>query len=124
MKKIALLLLKAVPVVGALCCAANSLLSYFYIDTAWTGFVMYAVFMTGWLALAYCFKFCSFYFKLIFYILTVQAINAIDYLYGLPLTNKGMFVLHCSIIGFLIIYFTICHVRDTRKLKEHLKETG
>lgn len=124
MKKLTLFLLKVIPVIGALCCASNALLSYFYIDAVWTGYVLYIAFLVGWLSLAYYFRFCSFYFMLIFYILISEGLNIIDYFFTLPLSDKGVFVLHCGIIGLIILFFTYFHVRDTRKLREHLEKNG
>jgi hypothetical protein len=121
MKKLTLLLLKAVPVIGAICCASNSLLSYFGYDLAWMGYVLYIAFLLGWLALASYFRFCSFYFMLILYILLSEGLNLIEYFHPLPLSERDVFILHCGIIGFMILFFTYFHVRDTRKLKEHLK---
>ena len=122
MKHILLLLLKAVPIVGALCCALSSLTAYFGYELAWLGYVMRAVFMIAWIALAYYFRFCSFYFFLIYYIITCDTINIIDYLRPLPLTDWGCFVLHCAVIGLFVILFTYFHVRDTKKVKQHLEE--
>ena len=122
MKKIVLLTLKIVPVVGALCCALNAIFSYYNIDLAWTGYILYFAFLLGWFALAIYFKFCSFYFILISYILLSEVINLIDYHFDLPFSDKGIFVLHCGLIGFIIIFFTYLHVRDTKKVKQHLKK--
>ena len=123
-KKLILILLKAVPVIGALCCALNSLLAYFGFDLAWTGYIMYFVFLIAWYALAKYFKFCSFFFVLLYYIITCEVINTIDYLFGIPISDKHFFVLHVALFGFYAILYTILHVRDTRKLKEHIKENG
>ena len=122
MKKVALLLLKAVPVVGAICCTLDSTLSYFFIDLSWTGYLMDVVFLAAWVALAVFFSFCSFYFMLLGYVILAQAINAVDYLYGIPLSDKGMFVLHCGLIGFMLLFFTYSHVRDTKRFKRHLTQ--
>ena len=124
MKKMALLMLKSVPVIGALLCALNSTLAYFGIDLAWTGYLMRVLFLIAWFMLARFFGFCSFYYKLIGYIILAQTINSIDYLYGIPLSDKGMFILHCGLIGFMLLLFTYCHVRDTKRLKRHLTKAG
>lgn len=123
-KKIVLISLKVVPCVGALSCAANSMLSYFGIDLAWLGYVVIIVFILSWYLLARYFQFCSFYFMLLYYVITCEAINIIDCKSQLPFSNKHMFVLHVALFGFYAILYTILHVRDTRKLKEHIKENG
>ena len=122
MKKVVLLLLKFVPVIGALCCAGNSLLSHFGYDLVWLGYVMQFTFLIAWYALAIYFKFCTFYKLLVLYVMVCEAINTIDYVFELPITEWGSFVMHCGIIGLFIIIFTIIHVRDTKKVKQHLEE--
>lgn len=122
MKKAVLLLLKFVPVVGALCCAGNSLLSHFGFDLVWLGYVMQFVFLIAWYALAIYFKFCTFYKLLVLYIMVCEAINTIDYVIGLPITEWDAFVLHCGIIGLFVILFTYIHVRDTKNIKRSSEE--
>ena len=124
MRKAALVMLKFVPVVYALCCALNSTLSYFGIDLAWIGFIANMMLFVGWLTLAYCFRFCSFYYALILYILTANGLNTIDYLFGIPVSDRGLFILHCGLIGLTILCCTYLHVRDTKKLKKHLTGVG
>ena len=121
-KKIVLISLKVVPCVGALCCAANSMLSYFEIYLEWLGYVAIIIFMLSWYLLAKYFKFCSFYFILLYYIITCEAIKIIDCNFTLPLSNKHMFVLHTSLFGFYALLYTILHVRDTRKIRKHLEK--
>ena len=57
---------------------------------------------------------------MIAYIITSELLNAIDYIYGLPLSEKGNFVLQCGTFGFYLLFYTILHVRDTRKVKRDL----
>jgi len=122
MKKLILILLKVVPTVAALCCALNSILSYFGINLAWLGYIVILVFFIAWIALAIYFKFCSFYFMLIGYIVVCEGLNLYDCLVGLPLSDRGMFVTHCSLIGITLLICTYAHVRDTKKIKQHFKE--
>ena len=121
-KKIALLSLKVVPCVGALCCAANSMLSYFGIKLAWLGYVAIIVFISSWYLLARYFKFCSFYFMLLYYIITCEVVNIIDFKYHLPFSDKHMFVLHVALFGFYTLLYTYLHVRDSRKTKKHIAQ--
>lgn len=123
-RKLALLLLKAVPVVGALSCVLNSMLSYIGIYLDWLGYATISFFIIAWYLLARIFNFCTFYFILLFYVLSCEALNMADYYIGIPVSDRGMFVLHVSLFGLYALIYTFIHVRDTRKLKEHLKETG
>lgn len=78
---------------------------------------MCATFLIAWLAIANYFKFCVFYILLVLYILACEIMNIIDYIWGIPLSDKGMFVLHCGLLGLTIITSTIAHVRDKGKHK-------
>ena len=118
--KPAILLLKFVPVVGAICCASNSTLSYYGIDATFMGYVFYCFILVTWLALAKLFHFCSFYYVMLAYLITTDIINIIDYTYGIPLSDKGYFVLQCGVFGFYLLFYTVLHVRDTRNLKKSL----
>ena len=124
MKKLIVFLLKAVPVVGALSCALNSTLSYYGFDLAWLGYLAHAVVLLAWIALAFYFRFCSFYYMLVIYILAAQTLNIMDCLFGLPFTDWELFVFHAGLIGFMLLFFTYTHVRDTRNLKKRLDEDG
>ena len=124
MRKIILILLKAVPVVGAICCACNSLLSYFGYDLVWVGYVMQITFLVAWYAMAVYFRFCTFFRLLILYIIACEGVNTIDYIWTIPISDWDYFVLHCGMIGLFIVVFTYIHVRDTKKIKQRFKEGG
>lgn len=114
-KKTLLSLLRFVPIVGASCCAADSLLSYYYIDSVWLGFIMRLTFLLAWIALAIYFRFCLFYMILVLYIIVCSALNAIDYIWGVPISSRELFVLHTGLIGVTAISAIIAHVRDKGK---------
>jgi len=118
MRDLMLLLLKLVPVVGAICCASNSILSYLFIETEWLGYVMCITFLIAWLALAIYFRFCIFYFVLILYILCCELLNILDYIFELPISDRGLFVLHCGLLGITIISATYAHVKSVKRTKK------
>ena len=120
MREILLRLLKFVPAIGALCCALNSTLSYFYIDLAWGGFVQHGLFLMVWILLAIYFKFCIFYMILVIYIIVCQILNTIDYIWGIPISDRGLFVLNVGLIGITAIAATIAHVRHIKRTKNNL----
>jgi len=121
-RKRILLMLKAVPVVGALCCAADSMLAYFGFNLEWLGYILAITLLTAWYALARYFRFCSFYFVLLGYIITCQALNTIDYLYGIPVSDKQFFILHVALFGFYALLYTYLHVRDNKADKGHTRQ--
>ena len=117
MKELVIALLRFVPIIGALCCASNSILSYFDFDLVWLGYVMHGLMAVTWMALAIYFRFCLFYFLLVVYILLNETINTIDYVFHIPLSDWEMFVVYCGLFGITIIVSTISHVRHKRKHK-------
>ena len=117
MKETLLRLLRFIPIFAALCCALDSILSYYYIDVTWFGYIIRALFVTAWLMLAIYFRFCIFYFILVAYILVCSLLNTIDYIWTIPLSDKGLFVFHCGLAGITFITATIAHVRDKGKHK-------
>lgn len=119
MKKLVLILLRFVPIIGALCCASNSILSYFGFDLVWLGYVMHGLMMATWIALAVYFQFCLFYKILVLYILACEVINTIDYVFTIPISNWSMFVIYCGLAGITVITATIAHVRDKGKHKDN-----
>lgn len=120
MKHTLLLLLKFVPAVGALCCALNSILSYFEIDAVWLGYIQHAVFLIAWILLAIYFKFCIFYMILVLYILVCQILNTIDYIWGLPVSDRGLYIINIGLIGITAISATIAHVKHTKRNKKYI----
>lgn len=117
MKRLVIILLRFVPIIGALCCASNSILSYFDLDLVWLGYVMHGLMMATWIALAIYFCFCIFYFILVLYILACELINTVDYVFHLPFSDWEMFVIYCGLFGVAAIAATIAHVRHQRKHK-------
>ena len=116
-----LLLIKAVPMVGVICCACNSILSYFYIETEWLGYVMCITFLIAWIVLAIYFRFCIFYFMLVFYIIACEFLNILDYFDKLDISDRGLFVLHCGLLGITIISATYAHVKHSKRTKKSVR---
>lgn len=111
--KIALGLLKIIPMLIAGMYLANSVLSYFGID--WTIFsILGGMSLLPLLFLyitSYCFKFCAWHRMFLHYIVVVDVINYIDYLWGIPITNKQLFIGHIILAGlflYIILYLKIC----------------
>lgn len=113
--KIELGLLKMIPMVIAGLYLANSVLSYFGIDL-----LIFSI--LGGMSLlpllflyitSYCFRFCEYHRMFLHYIVLNDIINYIDYYYGIPVSDKSMFVFHIIMAGiflFIILYlkFKIC----------------
>ena len=123
-KTLVLLLLKAVPCLGAICCASDSMLAYLGFNLEWLGYVMVIFFLIAWYALARYFHFCTFYFILLFYIISCEFLNTVDFLFGIPVSDKAFFVMHVALFGFYALLYTYIHVRDNKKHKNNPGELG
>ena len=109
--------LKILPMVLAGLFLLNTVLSYFYID--WTILSYLAsVGLIPWLfiiAASYKLHFCEHHRMFLWYILANNILCWIDYEYTIPVSNKGLFLIHIIVAGlflFLVLYF---HQKCRRK---------
>ena len=109
--------LKILPMVMAGMFLLNTVLSYFYID--WTILSYLAsIGIIPWLFImiaSYLFHFCEYHRMFLWYIFVNNVLCWIDYEYTIPVSNKGLFLLHMIVAGvflFLILYF---HQRCKKK---------
>lgn len=114
--RIVLYSVKIVPMLISGIYLLNTVFSYFGID--WEGFtyIIQALFITGLYMLSYAFKFCSYHRMFIHYILITLILNIIDYHYGIPLSNRNLFLMYgiiTCVFLFLILYlkFKVCRNR-------------
>ena len=110
--KLVLYLVKVIPMVISGIYVLNTVLSYFDIDTPILSYLVQFLFIGGLYILSYVFKFCIYHRLFIHYILITLILNIIDYHFGLPVSDKGVFLLYMIITGiflFLILYFRQKH---------------
>lgn len=93
----------------AICYALNSLLSYFYIDICWTGYLVHLALLPAiaMLSQSFVLKFCLYHRIPIYYIICNDVINSYDYYCGIPISDKKLFLLNvilCWIAIFLIVW--------------------
>ena len=100
-RKLAALWIKYLPIIAALACASNSLSAYFGYDMEALGYLVTILIYIGVFLLSYVLRFCFWHRCLIAYIVTCEAINTFDYYVGIPISNKGMFVLHVALLALL-----------------------
>ena len=87
--KTGLLLLKMIPILLALCCLCNSILSYFNLDVcvlSYVGGISVIPLIFLYLA-SYMFRFCEYYRMFLHYIVITWIINIIDYYIGIPIDD-------------------------------------
>lgn len=109
--KTELYLIKVIPMIMSLICLINTILSYFYIDLEFLGYIGSAsLLIIIFLYLSsYVFGFCAYHRMFIHYIMVNTVLNTYDYYIGIPLTNKGIFLVYMSITG--VTLFTILYLK-------------
>ena len=104
-----LLLLKSIPMILALTALLNTLLSYYDIDVPLLSYLGgISLFPLIFLYLAsYAFQFCEYHRMFLHYVTINWILNIVDYYWGIPISNKGLFILYIAITGislFIILY--------------------
>ena len=105
--KALLLSLKIIPMLLALIALLNTLFSYFDIESEYLSYIA-AVFVIAFLYIAsYAFHFCNYHRMFLHYFVINIILNTWDYYWGIPVSDKGLFLLYMSITGvslFLVLY--------------------
>lgn len=102
--------LKILPMLMAGLFLLNTILSYFDIDWPVISYIA-SVGLIPWLFIiiaSYLFRFCEYHRMFLWYIMFNNIICWIDEEYGLPISDRGFFVLHVAVAGlflFLVLYF-------------------
>ena len=104
-----LYLIKIIPMLMALICLINTVLSYFYIDLVFLGYLGgSSLLILAFLYLSsYVFGFCAYHRMFIHYISINTILNTLDYYIGIPMSNRSLFLMYMIITGitlFLILY--------------------
>lgn len=114
-RKLAALWIKYLPIIAALACAGNSLSAYFGYYMEASGYLVTILIYIGVFLLSYVLRFCFWHRCLIAYIFVCEAINTFDYYVGIPISNKGMFIIHVVLIGFVVLLLTYNHVKKIKR---------
>ena len=118
--KIELLLIKVIPFIIMFCYALNNILYYFDIEVIFLS-TFSGISILTWIFLyisSFVFKFCIYHRLPLYYILTIDIINYYDYLIGLPISDKRLFVLDIIIIGIFLLFIVYF------KFKQHEQRTS
>lgn len=107
--KIELYLIKTIPMILSLIALLNTILSYFYIDVPLLSYIGgISIFTIIFLYVSsIVFRFCMYHRMFIHYITINWILNIIDYYIGIPVSNKGMFLIYMIFTGitlFIILY--------------------
>lgn len=103
--KIELILIKVIPFIIMCCYVANSVLSYFEINTIILSIIGgMSIFPLIFLFVSsFVFRFCIYHRLPLYYILITDIINYYDNVIGIPMSNKSLFVLNMIIVGIFVL---------------------
>ena len=102
--------LKILPMLLAGLFLLNTVLSYFYIEISAISYLA-SVGLVPWLFIifaSYRLHFCEYHRMFLWYIMANNVLCWYDYEYTLPISNKGLFLIHIIVAGlflFLVLYF-------------------
>ena len=105
--KAELYLIKVIPMIIAFIYLLNTTLSYFYIDLPILSYIIMFLLMAFLYLSSFIFKFCSWHRLFLHYIMVNLILNIIDLYVGIPLSDRGLFIMYMSITGislFVLLY--------------------
>lgn len=107
-------LLKIIPMLLASIAMLNTVLSYWNIDIPLLSYIGgVSLFPLFFLYLAsYAFKFCLYHRMFLHYITITWVLNIIDYYYGIPISNKAMFLVYMFISGVFLFIILYLHLKE------------
>ena len=108
--------LKIIPMLLAAICLLNTLLSYCDIDIPLLSYLGgISLFPLIFLYLAsYAFKFCEYHRLFLHYVSVNWVLNIIDYYWGIPVSNKDLFLMYMVITGIFIGLLLYLHLKGRR----------
>lgn len=116
-------ILKIIPMLLTITSMLNTFLSYFKIDIpllSYLGGVSLFPLLFLYIA-SYAFKFCEYHRVFLHYVLVNWLLNIVDYYWGIPVSDKGMFLLYMIIVClflFMLLYF---HQKEVKKRRSEIK---
>lgn len=123
--RIELYLIKVIPMILSGIALLNTVLSYLFIDVPLLSYLggVSVLTITFLYTSSYVFRFCAYHRMFIHYISINWILNIIDYYVGIPLSNKGLFMLYMIITGialFLILWLKFHQEENTKDNNYHI----
>lgn len=115
--KVELYLLKIIPIVMALLCCLNTVLSYFNIDLpilSYIGGVSILSIVFLYIS-SYTFKFCSYHRMFLNYIVVINIINIIDMYCKIPISDRCMLSIYLIIAGIFLFIILYLYIKSHRQ---------
>lgn len=99
----------------------NTILSYFGID--WEGFsyIVQFLFIGFTYISSLTLRFCKYHRVFIHYITLTLILNIIDYHWGLPFSDRNLFLMYMVLAGFALFVALYLHQKEVQSRKEKLK---
>lgn len=106
--------MKIIPMVISFIYVLNTVLSYIGIDSPILSYLVQCLFIGFMYLASYAYNFCKWHRMFIHYILMIFIINIIDYHYGIPLSDRNLFLMYGIITGvtaFITLHLKIIQSR-------------
>lgn len=105
---------KLIPMVISGIYVLNTVLSYFGID--WEGFsyIVQLLFIRFIYLTSAAFKFCIYHRLFIHYIFLTLVLNIIDYHWGIPLSDRSLFIMYMVLTAVFLFAILYLHLRAPR----------
>lgn len=115
--KIELFTLKVIPMLMALVCLLNSIISYIGTDLIILSYLGgTSIFTLAFLYLSsYVFKFCSYHRMFLHYVLVTWIINITDCYIGIPIDDLEYLCLQLIVAGISLFIILYLYVKDNKK---------
>ena len=111
--KLELYLIKVIPIVLSGIALLNTILSYYCIDVpllSYLGGISVLTLLFLYVS-SYVFRFCEYHRMFIHYMAFNWVLNIIDYYWGIPVSDKGMFLIYMIITGVFLFIILYLHQR-------------
>ena len=108
-----MVVLKALPIIFALCAALNTVLSFLAIDLvilSYIGGVTFLSLLFMYLS-SYVFNFCAYHRIFLDYAVINNIINVIDLYVGIPVTDLGMLCVQMIILFVVLVIALILYLK-------------
>ena len=116
--KTELYLLKILSALLALFYLVNIILSYFNIDIPVLSYIAGVSFipLIFMYISSYVFKFCKYHRMFLHYILINNILNIYDLYIGIPITNRGLFIINLIIAGIILFIIVFLYVKNNKRV--------
>ena len=112
-----LIILKYIPYIIAFGYALTTLGDFFEYDFIGLGYI-FSISLLSWMFMlitSFVFKYCYIHRLPLYYIITNDILNIIDYYIGIPINIKSLLIVHLLIIFIFISLYIYGYVKDIKK---------